>query len=232
MNELLTFARGPLFGLTFGIMIIGLLRLVVLQLIPLFRLRGERLNRVKWNSVLKESLSWTVPVAHLNASNAVFVIVSFVLHVGLVLVPVFLVDHIALWERLLGLNLPAIGRGLADVLTLCTLGGLLVLLAFRIFDPQRRAASDAIDYWLLVLLMIPFGTGYLALHPEFNPFPWTSVMLVHLLSAELLFVMTPFTKLAHVVLYVFDRISSVHWELRPGSGDRVAHALFGENARV
>jgi hypothetical protein len=52
------------------------------------------------------------------------------------------------------------------------------------------------------------------------------------LSAEFLFVLIPFTKLAHIVLYFFDRISGLHWQLRPGAGDKVARALFDEEARV
>ena len=58
------------------------------------------------------------------------------------------------------------------------------------------------------------------------------MMLIHLLSAELLFVLIPFTKLAHIVLFFFDRISGLHWQLRPGAGDQVAEALYGEEARV
>jgi hypothetical protein len=57
-------------------------------------------------------------------------------------------------------------------------------------------------------------------------------MLTHLLSAELLFVLVPFTKLAHVVLFFFDRISAVHWQLRPGAGDKIAEALYGEEVRI
>ena len=44
------------------------------------------------------------------------------------------------------------------------------------------------------------------------------------------FVTVPFTKLAHVVLFFFDRLSQVHWQLRPGAGDRVAGALFDRKA--
>ena len=72
-------------------------------------------------------------------------------------------------------------------------------------------------------------SGYLAAHPGVNPFPWNAMMLTHLLSAELLLVLMPFTKLAHVVLFFFDRISAVHWQLRPGAG---AEALYGEEARI
>ena len=57
-------------------------------------------------------------------------------------------------------------------------------------------------------------------------------MLVHLLSGELLLVLIPFTKLAHVVLFFFDRVSGLHWQLRPGAGDAVAQALYGKEARV
>ena len=68
--------------------------------------------------------------------------------------------------------------------------------------------------------------------PNVNPFSWQVTMLIHVLSAELLFVVIPFTKLAHIVLFAFDRVSAVHWQLRPGAGDKVAEALFGKEARV
>jgi hypothetical protein len=35
-----------------------------------------------------------------------------------------------------------------------------------------------------------------------------------------------------VVLFFFDRISAVHWQLRPGAGDRVAEALYGEEVKI
>jgi hypothetical protein len=57
-------------------------------------------------------------------------------------------------------------------------------------------------------------------------------MLTHVLSAELLFVLIPFTKLSHIVLFFFDRISVLHWQLRPGAGEKVAEVLYGEEARV
>jgi nitrate reductase gamma subunit len=71
-----------------------------------------------------------------------------------------------------------------------------------------------------------------AAHPGVNPISWNAMMLLHVLSADLLLVLIPFTKLAHIALFPFDRFSEVHWQLRPGAGDRVAAALFGEEARV
>jgi hypothetical protein len=88
------------------------------------------------------------------------------------------------------------------------------------------------DYALLALIFVPFASGYLASHPESNPFPWDTMMLTHVLSADILFLAVPFTKLSHVVLFFFDRISQLHWQLRPGAGDKVAEVLYGKEARV
>jgi hypothetical protein len=46
--------------------------------------------------------------------------VSYLFHIGVLVVPLFLADHIALWEKFLGIELPEIGYGLADFLTLFT----------------------------------------------------------------------------------------------------------------
>ena len=105
-----------------------------------------------------------------------------------------------------------------------------MLLACRTFAPRQRVVSRRTDYITLVLVLLPFASGYLASHPRVNPFPWDAIMLVHLFSAEALFVAMPFSKLAHVVVFFFDRISAVHWQLRPGAGDKVAEALGREEA--
>lgn len=232
MEGLIDFARGPLFALTFGIMVLGLLRLVVIQVYTLVKTKGRRLRNAPWRKIVRETLSWALPYRHLIRGARVFSLASFLSHIGLIVVPVFLADHIVLWERFLGFGLPAIGGLLADALTLGTIACMLVLLGCRLFVRRHRAVSRPIDYGLLLLLIIPFGAGFLAGHPGVNPFSWEAMMLVHLLSAEILFVLVPFTKLAHIVLFAFDRISEVHWQLRPGAGDRVAEALFGSEARV
>jgi len=232
MEEWIEFAKGPLFALTFLIMLIGLARLVVIQIYSIVNEKGRRLKNVAWKKIIADALSWIVPVKHLIPGTKVFSIVSFLCHIGLIIVPLFLADHIIRWESFFGTNLPQIGQGLADFLTLFTIVALFILLGFRIFSARLRAMSKRMDYVLLVVILMPFTTGYLAMHPESNPFSWNFVFLVHLLSAELLFILIPFTKLAHVVLFVFDRISGVHWQLRPGAGSKIAEALYGEGARV
>jgi nitrate reductase gamma subunit len=232
MDAWIEFAKGPLFALTFLIMVLGLGRQVVLQFYFLAVKKGRRLQGVPWNKIAKETLTWAIPVRHMEPGTGLFTASSFLMHIGVILVPLFLLDHIVLWEGFLGLNLPALGPGLADFLALLTIACSALLLALRTFRARHRVVSRPMDYVLLILIILPFLSGYLASHPAVNPFPWNAMMLTHLLSAELLFVLVPFTKLAHVVLFFFDRISAVHWQLRPGAGDKIAEALYGEEVKI
>ena len=232
MEEWIEFAKGPLFALTFLIMIIGLIRLVVIQIYSLIASKGRRLRNAPWKKILGEATTWVIPVRHLIPGTKIFSVVSYLCHIGIIVVPLFLADHIILWEGFLDVNLPQIGYGLADYLTLFTIVCLVILMGFRIFSARLRSMSKKTDYILLVMIIIPFTSGYLTMHPNINPFPWNATMLTHILSAELLFVIIPFTKLAHVVLFFFDRISAIHWQLRPGAGDRVAEMLYGKEAKV
>lgn len=232
MQQMIDLAKGPLFALTFGIMILGLLRLVVIQIYMIAVGKGRRTQKAPWRRILGETITWAFPFRHLIKGTIIFSCASFISHIGLIIVPLFLMDHVVLLESALGGRFFSIGQGLADVLTLVTLFCLGTLLAYRLFNRRHRAVSEPIDYGLLLAVMLPFATGFLASHPHLNPFRWDAVMLAHLLSAEFLFVMVPFTKLAHVVLFAFDRISEIHWQLRPGAGDKVAEALFGSEAKI
>lgn len=232
MEKWIDFAKGPLFTITFLIMLLGLARHVVLQVYSLFFAKGARLKNVPWKSVIGDFFAWIIPVKHITKGPAFFSVVSILFHIGVIVVSVFLIDHIVLWEDFLGVGLPAIGRALADGLTLFTIACVLILLMCRIFIRRLRVMSMKMDYIVLLMILAPFVFGYMAGHPWANPFTWELAMLLHLLSAELLFVAVPFTKLSHIVLFVFDRLSPLHWQLRPGAGAKVAEALFGKEARA
>lgn len=232
MEQWIHFAQGPLFAFAFLIMILGLTRLAVLQVYLLVKGKGRRLRDPSWRKIFAEAATWVVPVRHLIPETKLFSVVSYLFHIGILAVPLLLADHVVRWERFLNVGLPGIGRGLADFLTLFTMACVLVLLGSRIFSRRLRSMSRGSDYALLIAVLIPFASGYLALHPWCNPFRWDVMMLAHLLSADLLFVLVPFTKLAHIVLFFFDRVSALHWQLRPGAGDKVAEILYGVEARV
>jgi nitrate reductase gamma subunit len=234
MSETLEFVRGPLFVLTFSFMLLGLLRLVVLRSWELIQVRQRTPKRdIPWKIVLRRSAGWIVPVKHVLVSAPILKVASFVFHVGLIIVPVLLIDHVYLWSRGVGFGWPAIGGGLADVLTLVTIGTGLVLLLFRSIERTARNLSTSGDYALLLVLLVPFLSGFFASHPATSPLTYQTMLLIHVLSAELVFVLMPTTKLAHVVMFPFDRLSAdIFWRLVPGAGARVAETLRGSKEGI
>ena len=232
MEQWIDFAKGPLFALTFLIMVLGLARHFIIQFYSIFISKGKRLINVSWKKIFSDMVSWIFPVKHFIKGTVLFSAVSFIFHVSLILVSVFFIDHIVLWENFLGVNLPSIGRALADIFTLLTIGCVIILIACRIFVRRQREMSKKSDYILLIMVLLPFLFGFFAGHPAYNPFSWNTAMLIHILSAEALFIVIPFTKLSHIVLYFFDRLSAIHWQLKPGAGDRIAEVLFGKEAKV
>lgn len=232
MQDWLNLARGPLFAFCFLVMILGLARHVLLQVHMLTVRKGRRLRNVTWNRVLRDSMGWALPVRHLIPGTVVFSLISFLFHIGGILIPLLLADHIVLWESVLGIHLVSMDPTTADSLTLVTIVCILVLFVLRVSLSRLRAMTRSGDFVLLFLVLLPFLSGFLASHPDWNPLPWQWMMLLHVLSAETLMLSVPFTKLSHIVLYPFNRISVIHWQLRPGAGDRVAEAVFGKEVRI
>lgn len=232
MENALELARGPLFAISFLIMVLGLARHIILQLQELFFIKGKRMKGANWRKMISDSLEWLVPVRHLIPGTVFMSIMSIVFHLGIILVPLFLADHIVMWEGFLGIGLPRLSGFVADILTIMTIVAIAGLFAYRVTTKRTRVMSKISDYLVLAMVLLPMLSGYLAAHPNVNPFSWQSTMLTHILSAEALFVIIPFSKLAHIALFPFNRLSGVHWQLQPGAGDKVANALFGEEARV
>ena len=232
MESMLAFAKGPLFGVSILVMALGLGRHVVIQIHGLLSFRGERMRKVRWKKILGDTLSWVLPAGHLIPGTILMSVASFAFHVGVIIVPLWLADHIVLWEGLFGISLPRLAPFWADLLTLMTVAAGISLYGYRVLTRRTRAMSRLSDYLILGMVLLPFVTGFLASHPRINPFSWQAMMLTHILSAEALFVVIPFSKLAHMVLFPFNRLSEVHWQLRPGAGENVAKALYGKEAKV
>lgn len=234
MDTLLHLAKGPLFAGTFAFMFVGLVRHVVMQSAQLAtsvaRLSYRRIG-IRQN--LKNIVRWLIPVNHLYHNRSLMSISSFLFHVGLLITPLFLADHITLIGNVIGFTWPALPAHVADGLTLIVIVAGLVLFGVRVFDLGARQLSSFVDYLLLIAVLLPFVSGFMAFHPAVNPLAYRPMLLIHMLSAELLFVLIPITKLSHCVLFLFLRFSSdVFWKMPVGAGERVARELHGEDARV
>jgi hypothetical protein len=50
-----------------------------------------------------------------------------------------------------------------------------------------------------LIVLVPFASGMLAMHPTFSPLDYHTIRLVHASSAALVFIMIPFSRLLNPV---------------------------------
>jgi len=234
VESMLEFARGPLFRFTFALMVLGLARLVLLTVYGVVRtyiLAGDK--RLFW-PVIRQRTLWTLfPFSRLHRTRASYSILSFAFHVGLIIVPIFLFAHVHLWQRGIGISWPALPPLAADVLTILTIFAALALFSLRAASSLSRTLSRAQDYAWPLLLILVFVSGFLASHPPWCPVDYRVMLLVHILSAELIFVLMPFSKIAHCVLIPFSQlVSDLGWHFPATAGKDVCRALGKESTPV
>jgi hypothetical protein len=227
VDALLEFAKGPLFKFSFALMILGSFRIVALGLFS----AGEALYRagdrsLDYGEIVKNTLLWLFPVRRWAGGRPVYSLISIVFHVGLILVPFFLAAHIGLWKQATGLSWPAMPQAIADILTLVTIFGGGALFLGRLFQPDARAISRFQDYVWPLMLTVPALSGFLCANGGFSAGAYRFWMLIHVLSANLIMVFIPFTKLAHgIMMPMTQLISGIGWKFRAGAGARVERAL-------
>jgi len=161
--------------------------------------------------ILLTILRWILPVHPDMQKNPVFSILAYVFHVCLVLLPVFVYQHVVMWEvSSLEWSWATLPAGLSDWMTLLFLAAAVFLLLRRIFTADVRFLSTFADYALLVVTALPFLTGYLSVHGTLpaGTFLGDNMQLIHMLSGELMLILIPFTKLSHFVLFFFSRAAT------------------------
>lgn len=207
-EQLLHFAQGPLFRLTFVIMVAGLARRLLLMIWSSASVLARAHNReVMLKSTVANLVEWLFPFSHVRKSRTAFTVISYVFHMGVILVPILLAEHIALWRQGIHLDWPALPSLAADVLTLTTIAaGVCLIITRAAYRPSRLFSSTG-DYLITALVILPFVTGYTAPR-AWNPLSYELTMLIHTIGGEIIFVLIPFSKLAHCFLFPFTRFAT------------------------
>jgi nitrate reductase gamma subunit len=227
MESWIEFARGPLFRLCFSVMVLGLLRLLWLTGVGIVEAYLRNSDRqLAYREIVRQTLGWAFPFRRVGRARPLYSIASVLFHVGLLLVPLLLSAHVLLWRRALGFGWPVLPKLVADGLTLLMLAAAAGLFVGRLADRRARALSRLQDYVWPLLLAVPFLTGYACANLALSPRGYQACMLLHLLSANTVMLLLPFTKIAHCVLQPMSQlVTALSWKFVPGAGDRVAATL-------
>jgi len=233
MESWLEWARGPMFIFAFSFMVLGLVRhlaLTVGQIIRTMRRAGDK--KLNYGMLIVTTLKWLFPATKVK-DQVLFSLTSVLFHVAVILVPVFLAGHVALWQRGIGLSWPVLPNKAADLLTILAVITAIALVVERAAGHTSRALSRAQDYALPLIVALPFASGFLAMHPPVNPFPYEATLLMHVLSANLVFILIPLTKLSHMALIPgVQFVSEAAWHWPSDAGSRLAVTLGKENEKI
>ena len=234
METLLNFVRGPLFRLCFAIMILGLIRIFFLDIWAAFKAyRKTDDKKMPWKLILSRAWEWIFPFKRLKNNFDLYSVISILFHIGLIVVPIFLFAHVQLWKESIGISWVTLPFAWAFGLTAATIIFLIALFAGRLAVRQIKLLSRKQDYLWLVLLFIPFATGFICANLNISPQSYQFFMLVHILSGELIFILIPFSKIAHCVLAPMSQIiSALAWKFPAETDEDICTTLNKKGARV
>lgn len=147
--------------------------------------------------------------------HPVMAVVTVSFHILWFLVPLFLLEHAVLYLFNFNINIIpfTIPPIITDILCIYVISCGLYFLSRRIFVNRVRAITTIYDYIVLALALTPFVTGFFMVNnhlipPEVNllwAYKWMTIF--HIGSFELLLLMFPFSKFAHMIYFFINRFS-------------------------
>jgi nitrate reductase gamma subunit len=196
-QELLIWVRGMGLQIAAAVFVVGMVyRMLHLLLIgrkpSLAEPRGS-----EWAGGLRTMWQRSFVLPKLSPRGRFTVVAGYLFHLGFFVTLFFLSQHIALFRAVFGFGWPAMPRGAIDIAAVLSIAAMVALLAHRLVDPVKRLLSDFQDYLSWTLSFLPLLTGFMLLR-EIG-FEYVTLLTLHIASVELLLVIAPFTKLAHML---------------------------------
>jgi hypothetical protein len=232
MPNWMILAKGPIFLFVLTLLVVGLVRLICLtawDILAAIRRAGDQ--HLPYRQIALQTVLWLFPFNKLHRNRAGYSLASFSLHASLLVVSLFLRNHLDILQANTGLSWASISKPLLDGLTLVGILGAGTLLAFRIYVAGSRRLSRAADYLLLLLILNIFVSGFVA-GRAWNPIPYDGLMLFHTLNGMVLLLVIPFSKVAHCVLFPLIRLGTeVAWHFVPQRVEGSVQTLQGSQGR-
>lgn len=195
--------RGPLVYIAFIVFIGGSIYRIK-TFIDLVKKDKTIMPFISLKYTLRSLLHWMIPFNTVNwRRRPVVTIVTFLFHIGLVFIPIFLLSHNILWRESWGITWWCLPEWIADIMTLIVIFCCIFFFLRRIFAPEVKFVSFDSDYLMLVISFLPFMTGFLAYHQLL--LPHKTMVILHILFGELMLIAIPFTRLFHMFYFFLTR---------------------------
>jgi nitrate reductase gamma subunit len=208
-NDVLEFARGPLFQVALLVFIGGMLyRLTRILLLGWQRdrvpARGSKAGGVI-RTYLKGALIWPfIPwVRRTFTKNPVIYLAGGLFHLALFVVIFLGTAHMLVWKSLLGFGWGTLPLPIVDWLAAVGIVAMVALLINRLVNPVLKLISGPAEWLNWLIVFVPMLTGYLMTHHLF--FAYEVLFSLHMLSVDVLLIWIPLSRISHFMFYFFAR---------------------------
>jgi nitrate reductase gamma subunit len=196
---LLDFARGPALQWSLIIFVFGVLWRICGAMLLMAR---KDLSKPRRKTAMRDGLAVmatrSLPEHQFEKRIRFQHYTGYLWHIALFISVLFFAPHILFFESVLGFGWPNLPSGFILVTAAIALAVLLALLIRRAIHPVMRLISNADDYISIAVVIVPIVTGILAFaHIGAR---YETLLAIHFLSVEALFVWFPFGKLIHTAL--------------------------------
>jgi nitrate reductase gamma subunit len=196
---LLDFARGPALQWSLIILVFGVMWRIIGALLIMAK---KDLSKPRRNTALRDGLKTiatrSLPEHQFEKKIRFQHFSGYAWHVALFISVLFFAPHIMFFESVLGFGWPHLPNPIILVTAAISLAILFALLIRRASHPVQRLISNTDDYISILVVIVPLITGILAFaHIGAR---YETLLAIHLLSVEALFVWFPFGKLMHTAL--------------------------------
>lgn len=196
---LLDFARGPALQWSLIIFVFGVLWRICGAMLLMAR---KDLSKPRRKTAMRDGLTViatrSLPEHQFEKRIRFQHYTGYAWHIALFISVLFFAPHILFFESVLGFGWPNLPNGFILVTAAIALAVLLALLIRRAVHPVMRLISNADDYISIAVVIVPIVTGILAFaHIGAR---YETLLAIHFLSVEALFVWFPFGKLIHTAL--------------------------------
>lgn len=198
-----TLIRGPLIWLAFIVFFVGILYRIFTTL-KMAKKEKVIYPYLSFKYTLRSIFRWLMPFGSISMRrHPWFTIITFIFHICLIVTPIFLTGHMELWNESWEISWLSLPVGLTDLMTITVIICLLIIFLRRLIQRDIRFLTSTSDYILLVLVALPFITGFLAHHELL--LEYKTMLTIHMLSGELMLIAIPFTKLSHMFIFFLTR---------------------------
>jgi nitrate reductase gamma subunit len=203
MYDVYNFVTGPLVWVSFAIFIFG----SIYRLASMYSLARKKdavsLAYMDWKFSFRSIINWLIPFNALGwKKNPAMTVVTYVFHICLLAAPIFLSAHVIMVQEAWGVSWWTMSDSTADIMTILVIAACIFFAVRRIKQPDVKFLTSGQDWLVLVLVALPFVTGFLAYHQLFN---YQVLLIAHVLAGNIMLAAIPFTRLSHMFFAVFTR---------------------------